>query len=72
MKKLCLLGVAVLFAMLFLNSCALFHEHKFSEWETTKEATCIANGEKKKVCKCGEAETKIIKATGHISGEEAT
>ena len=72
MKKLCLLSIAVLCAMLFLNSCALFHEHKFSEWEIIKEATCTANGEKRKACKCGEAETKIIKATGHMSGEEAT
>ena len=71
-KKLYVLSVAVLCAMLFLNSCTLFHEHKFSEWEITKEASCTANGEKKKACQCGEAETKIIKAKGHVSGSEAT
>ena len=71
-KKLYLLCVALLCSMIFLNSCALFHEHKFSEWEITKEATCTANGEKKKACKCGEAEIKIIKATGHVPGAEAT
>ncbi len=70
-KKLCLLSVAVLCAMVFLNSCTLFHEHEFSEWVITKEATCTANGEKKKSCQCGEAETKIIKATGHVPGSEA-
>lgn len=40
-------------------------EHSFGEWETTKEATCVGNGEQKRECDCGKVETMTIEAPGH-------
>ncbi len=40
--------------------------HSFGNWETTKEATCTANGEQRRDCRnCDHFETKVIAATGH-------
>lgn len=42
------------------------HEHQFSEWRTTKKATCYTTGEEIRVCdECGYTETKHINS-GHI------
>ena len=43
------------------------HTHAFGEWETVTAATCIAAGEQKRVCSCGETETEAIAATGEHS-----
>lgn len=52
------------------------HEHDFGKWEVTVEATCTENGEEKRVCDCGETETRTVEAKGHteeiIPAEEAT
>lgn len=51
------------------------HTHTFGEWETITAATCIAAGEQKRVCSCGETETEAIAATGehdYDSGEVTT
>lgn len=36
------------------------HKHKFSEWETTKKATCNEKGLKTRYCRCGEKEEAEI------------
>lgn len=41
------------------------HVHAFGEWYFIKEVTCTENGEKERVCSCGEKETESIEALGH-------
>ena len=41
------------------------HEHSFSQWTVTKEATCTEDGSKGRVCACGEKEIEVIPALGH-------
>ena len=43
--------------------------HSFSEWETTKDATCVELGEQERSCACGEIESQSIDAMGHTEGE---
>ena len=43
-------------------------EHKFGDWQITKEATCSESGNKKRICSdadCGYVEEVTIPATGH-------
>ena len=44
------------------------HSHSWSEWQTTKEATCTEAGEKERTCECGSKETDAIEAIGHSLG----
>ena len=44
---------------------AAAHEHSWSEWTVTKEATCTEKGEETRSCACGEVETREIAALGH-------
>ena len=40
--------------------------HDYGEWNTVKEATCTAAGQKQHTCtECGHVETEVIPATGH-------
>ena len=41
------------------------HVHAWSEWSTTLEATCTAEGKKERSCECGEKESVAISAIGH-------
>ena len=41
------------------------HVHVWSEWTTTIEATCIAEGKQERSCSCGEKETQSISTLGH-------
>lgn len=41
------------------------HEHVWSEWSITLDATCTAAGEKERTCTCGEKETMAIFSLGH-------
>lgn len=41
------------------------HSHSYGEWTTVKDATCTENGSMKRVCSCGQEETKSIDALGH-------
>ncbi len=43
--------------------------HSFGEWDTIKPATCTEDGQKERVCECGEKETEVITAPGHSFGE---
>ncbi len=77
MKKLSrLIKVFSIFAI-FLCSGFLFcacnkHVHAFSEWSVTTEATCTEEGERQRVCECGEVETEKIAAKGHTFGDWQT
>ena len=48
------------------------HEHEWSDWTVTKEATCTEDGEQTRSCECGETETEVIPALGHDWNEEGT
>ena len=39
--------------------------HTFGEWQTVTAATCSEAGTEKRVCECGEEETRAIPAIGH-------
>ena len=41
------------------------HEHEWSDWTVTTEATCTEAGEETRSCECGETETREIAALGH-------
>ncbi len=69
MKKHLLIALALIITALSLSSCG--HKHAWSEWKTTAEATCTADGEQTRTCECGEKETKPIIARDHTSGAEA-
>lgn len=69
-KWLAALCAAMMFAALFmLAACGdPEHEHAWGEWTTVKEATCLEDGSKERVCECGEKQTETIKALGHKWG----
>lgn len=62
-KKILCAVVIILALSCVLASCS--HAHEFSEWETTKVATCTAEGTKERYCSCGETQTSTIAALGH-------
>lgn len=68
MKKHLLIVLALIAMVLSFSSCA--HEHAWSEWTTTTEATCTVDGEQTRTCECGEKETKPIAAKGHSEWSE--
>ncbi len=41
------------------------HEHEWSDWTVTTEATCTEKGEETRSCECGETETREVAALGH-------
>ncbi len=41
------------------------HVHAFGEWVETKAPTCTENGERERVCACGETETEAVDPSGH-------
>lgn len=45
------------------------HTHTWSEWISSKEATCDTKGLKTRSCDCGEKEDILIAALGHNLGE---
>ena len=69
-KWLAALFAAVMLVSLFmLAACGdPEHEHAWGEWTTVKEATCLEDGSKERVCECGEKQTETIKALGHKWG----
>ena len=69
-KWLAALCAAVMLVSLFmLAACGdPEHEHAWGEWTTVKEATCLEDGSKERVCWCGEKQTETIKALGHKWG----
>ena len=47
------------------------HVHAFGDWTTTKQPTCTDQGEQKRTCACGEAETQALDALGHTEAVDA-
>ena len=41
------------------------HEHRWSDWTVTTEATCTEAGVETRSCECGEVETRELPALGH-------
>lgn len=62
MKRLCL-TIFLLTIICILSSCG--HEHSYSEWSVKTEATCSSDGEKIRVCECGETQTQAIEKKAH-------
>ena len=63
-------GVAVIaaiaiVAILLIGGGSIGHTHAYGEWETTKAASCTVDGNKVRICECGEQQTQSIAATGH-------
>ncbi len=48
------------------------HSHVWSDWTTSRAATCTNKGVSERACACGEKEILDIEATGHTPGAEAT
>ncbi len=64
---LCLL--AVVFCVVGLAACELYTEcvHDWSEWSTTKAATCMETGVQERKCSiCEEVESKTVAVSGHL------
>ena len=45
------------------------HTHTFGDWTVTTPATCTTDGVETRSCACGETETRIIPATGHVDAD---
>ena len=41
------------------------HKHSYGEWTRTKEPTCLEKGSEKRVCACGDEQTREVDALGH-------
>ena len=48
------------------------HKHSYSEWETTREVSCLTDGLKTRECSCGMIETQTIESPGNHTGEWIT
>ena len=63
-KKILSIVTLVFMLASLLLSCGE-HTHSFGEWETTKAATCYAEGTRERQCDCGEKQTESIGKTSH-------
>lgn len=61
--KAVLAVAGALMLLLALSACG--HEHKFSDFITTKVVTCTESGIRERTCECGEKETQEIASPGH-------
>ena len=66
--------LVVILLVLSLVSCDVIninnkHVHSFSEWKIIKPASCTEDGERLRICTCGEEEKDPIEALGHLYGE---
>jgi len=41
------------------------HTHAYGDWETTKKASCTADGTKERYCECGSIDVQPISSTEH-------
>ena len=64
-----LLGAAVFFAV---GCNEKKHEHVFSDWQVTEEATCEKEGKETAYCSCGEKQERTIAKLPHEFGEWKT
>ena len=76
MKKVLLVLLSILSLTCFLTACNENNNevcsHSYSEWNIVDEATCLEDGLKSHTCsKCGEVETQIVEALGHMEVVDA-
>ena len=59
--------ILVIFSLLILLlvSCSEEHIHEFGEWESVMDAGCLLGGIDRRVCACGEVNTRYIEPLGH-------
>ena len=62
-------GATALALSLGGNTEPAAHECNFGDWITTKEATCIVQGEKTRTCECGEKEIFPVAKLSHSFSE---
>lgn len=56
--KLCiLLSIVIMATCLVFCAC---HTHEYGEWEVTSYPTCVQEGEKQRVCQCGNKEVEPV------------
>lgn len=69
MKKI---GILLLIFTFFILVGCTKHEHVYGEWKVSKVATCVAAGEEKRVCSCGEVELRVVDKKEHtvVNDEE--
>ena len=71
MKKILWSCTLLIVLICVMTSCS--HEHQWSEWQSSKVATCTQDGVNMRFCDdCGESQSMPISATGHIWSEWAT
>ena len=54
----------LLLGLLALTACG--HTHKFGEWKTVREATCLLEGLEERTCSCGEKESNALPMLAHV------
>ena len=47
------------------SSSTSVHTHKYGDWTVTKEATCLEEGSRERVCSCGEKQTEVVAKKAH-------
>ncbi len=67
MSKIFILCLALLLTLLCLAACGgECTDHSWDEWETVRDATCTAKGERQRTCTaCGEVESAVLEMIAH-------
>lgn len=63
MKKTVLICIITIIICLAFSGCS--HTHVFGDWKITKQATCTEQGERVRVCDCGEIQTEKTELAEH-------
>ena len=42
------------------------HSHLYGEWQVKEKPTCVKDGLELRKCECGDIESRVIKAVGHV------
>ncbi len=45
------------------------HTHEWGEWTVSKDATCASQGQRERVCECGQTDTESLDTVEHTSDE---
>lgn len=73
MKKHFGLFTLLIIALFLLASCGNgddnSHKHVYGQWNVITQGSCTSNKIEKRNCSCGESETRITAAVGHIESD---
>ena len=84
MKKFLTLALVMLTFICILASCEVAislvpstttnnktfpHTHEYGEWDITQKVTCTEDGLKVRYCSCGEKQSEVVLALGHVPAE---